>query len=131
MGGEIYSFVWCVLCVPLTGTVIFVLCTAVSTAPNRVPGTWSAPVIFLFNLFIFYVHLKKDFIYLFLDRGEKEGEEHQCVVASHAPLTGDLARNPGMCPDWEMNRGPFGSQASAQSTGPHLPGLYFKFEYKV
>ena len=36
--------------------------------------------------------LKKDFIYLFLDRGrEGEREKHQCVVASHAPRTGDPA----------------------------------------
>ena len=46
----------------------------------------------------------KDFIYLFLERGErkkKEGENHQCVVASHAPTTGYLACNPGMFPEWE------------------------------
>ena len=30
--------------------------------------------------------------------GEREGEKHQCVVASCAPPTGDMARNPGMCP---------------------------------
>ena len=36
--------------------------------------------------------------------GEREGEKHQCVVASHVPPTGDLAHNPGMCPDWESNR---------------------------
>ena len=44
----------------------------------------------------------KDFIYLFLERGEgkkREGEKHQCVVASHEPPTGDLTRNPGVCPD--------------------------------
>ena len=35
---------------------------------------------------------------------------------------GDLAHNPGMCPDWESNQGPFASQASAQSTEPHQPG---------
>ena len=48
----------------------------------------------------------KDFIYLFLEKGregEREGEKHQCVVASHVPPTGDLACNPGMCPDWEWN----------------------------
>ena len=28
--------------------------------------------------------------------GEKEGEKHQRMVASHAPSTGDLAHNPGM-----------------------------------
>ena len=31
--------------------------------------------------------------------GEREGEKHPCVVASHIPSTGDLACNPGMCPD--------------------------------
>ena len=43
------------------------------------------------------------------ERG-KEGKKHQCVVASRATPTGDLARNPGMCPDWESNRRPFGLQ---------------------
>ena len=33
----------------------------------------------------------------------REGEKHQCVVANHAPTTGDLAGNPDMCPDWESN----------------------------
>ena len=40
-------------------------------------------------------------IYLFLEKGReggREGEKHQCVVASGAPPTGDLAHNPGMCP---------------------------------
>ena len=35
----------------------------------------------------------KDFIYLLLESGrdgEREGEKHQCVVASHAPPTMDL-----------------------------------------
>ena len=40
--------------------------------------------------------------------GEREGEKHQCVVASHVPLTGDLAGNPGMCPDQEANQQLFG-----------------------
>ena len=43
----------------------------------------------------------RDFIYLFLERGregEREEEEHQCVVASCMPPTGDLAHNPGTCP---------------------------------
>ena len=54
----------------------------------------------------------KDFI-IFRERGregEKEGESHQCVVASCTPHTGDLAHNPGMCPDRESNRQPFGLQ---------------------
>ena len=38
------------------------------------------------SIFLFFY---KDFIYLFLERGEereKEEEKHQCVVASHMPL---------------------------------------------
>ena len=43
-------------------------------------------------------------MYVFLERGEgKEREKDQCVVASCMPSTGDLACNPGMCPDWELN----------------------------
>ena len=55
--------------------------------------------------------------------GEREGEKHQCAVASHVPPTGDLVCNPGMCPDQELNWWPIGSQACTQSTEPHQPGL--------
>ena len=44
------------------------------------------------------------------------------MVASHMPPTGDLAHNAGMCPEWELNRRPFGSQTGAQSTEPPQPG---------
>ena len=54
--------------------------------------------------------------------GEREGEKHQCVVASRTPPTGDPAHIPGMCPDWELNRQPFGLQARTQSTELHQPG---------
>ena len=65
---------------------------------------------FFFKAFYFYF-LKK-IIYLFILRergraGEREGEKHQCVGASPTPSTGDLACNPGTCPDWESNRQPF------------------------
>ena len=59
--------------------------------------------------------------YLFLQRREgkeKEREKHQCVVASRAPPTGDLACNPGTCPDWESNQWPLGSQTGTQFTEP-------------
>ena len=49
----------------------------------------------------------KYFIYLYLERGregERGGEKHQRVAASQVPPTGDLAHNPGMCPDWELNQ---------------------------
>ena len=58
------------------------------------------------------------------------GEKHLCVVASQAPPIGDLAHNPGMCPDWELNWRPFCSQAGAQSTEPHQPGLALKYSLK-
>ena len=38
------------------------------------------------------------------------------------PRTGDLARKPGMCPDWETDQQPLGSQAGTQYTEPHHPG---------
>ena len=65
--------------------------------------------------------------YLFISRkresgGEREGEKHQCVVAYCMPPTGDLACDPGTCPDWESNRQPFGSQAGTQSTELHQLG---------
>ena len=44
---------------------------------------------------------------IYLERGregEREAEEHQCVVASHEGPTGNLVHNPGMCPDWESNQ---------------------------
>ena len=65
------------------------------------------------------------FCFFFRQRGregETEGEKQQCVVASCEPPTGDLAHNPGMCPDWESNQQSFILQAGAQSTEPHQPG---------
>ena len=55
-------------------------------------------------------------------RGERDGERHQSV-ASHTLPTGDLACNPGMFPDWELNWQPSRLQASAQSTETQQPGL--------
>ena len=56
----------------------------------------------------FLLLLLKDFIYLFLKSSEGREKEregnNQCVVACHVPPTGDLAHNPGMCPDWELNQ---------------------------
>ena len=63
--------------------------------------------------------------FIFRERGqegEREVGKHQCVVASCTLPTGDLAKNPGMCPDWELNQQPFGLQAGSQSTEPHQPG---------
>ena len=72
-----------------------------------------------------FLFFKRFYLFIFRQRGsggEIEGEIHHCVVASHMPLTGDLARTPGMYPDWESNQRPFGLQAGVQSTEPHQPG---------
>ena len=66
--------------------------------------------------------------------GEREGEKHQCGVASCAPPTGDLAHNSGMCPDWESKSRPFCSQVGTQSTEPHQPGfnqIFLPFKEKA
>ena len=65
-------------------------------------------------------------LFIFRQRGregEREGEIHQCVVASRVPPAGDLAYNPGMYPNWESNWQPSGLQAGTQSTEPHQPEL--------
>ena len=72
----------------------------------------------------------KDFIYLFIERGEgKEKEERNISVwlPLMRPLLGTWPHNPGTCPDWESNPRPSGSQASAQSTESHQPGLSYFF----
>ena len=88
--------------------------------------------IWTFDLLLFF----KNVICLLLERGdgkEKEMEEERernidvwdthVSVASRTPPTGDLAQNPGICPDWKSNLRPFRSQAGAQSTGLLLLSL--------
>ena len=73
---------------------------------------------------------KRFYLFIFREKGregEREGEEHQCVVASHMPPTGDLAHSPSMCPNWESNWWPFHSQACVQSSELHQPGLMWLF----
>ena len=82
--------------------------------PPSLPHSLSKICSFKFYLFIFRPRVRE---------GERKGEKHQCVVTFCAPHPWDLACNPGMCPDGELNRWPFGLQASTQSTKPHQPGL--------
>ena len=120
---KIYQIIHLLLCINIKHvTLMHVLCYVLS-------------IIISFNLLIsreggsdyFCPFLKKRF-YLFLERGgEREGEKHHIVVACHAPPTGDLAHNPGMCPDWELNQRPFGSQARSQPTRYSSQGWLFLF----
>ena len=51
-----------------------------------------------------HVYFLKDFMYLFLDRRrEEERERNISVVAPCMSPIGDLARNPGISSDWELN----------------------------
>ena len=59
------------------------------------------------------------------------GGKHQCVVASNTPPTGELACNPGMCPDGELNQRPFDLQAGTQSTEPQQLGPELNFKTTV
>ena len=59
--------------------------------------------------------------------GEREGERHQYVVAFCMSLAEDLACNPSMCSNWELNWQPFGSQAGAQFIEPHQLGQNLQF----
>ena len=69
------------------------------------------------------VYLFLNCIYLFLERREeRERNINEWLPLMHSPDTGDLAGNPGLCPDWESNQQPFGLQSSTQSTEPHQPG---------
>ena len=76
---------------------------------------------------IFFLRL---YLFLFRQRGregEREGGKHQCMVASHTPLSRGMAPYPGMCRDWKLSLLPFASQAGTQSTEPHQPGLNLEF----
>ena len=58
------------------------------------------------RLILFKINLLRFYLFIFRQKGregEREEEKHQCVVASHVAPTGDLACNPGMCPDWDSN----------------------------
>ena len=57
--------------------------------------------------------------------GEKvNAQEKHWLVASCTLLIRDLAHNPGMCPDWELNWWSFGLQDDAQVIELHQSGLF-------
>ena len=92
---------------------------------NMCKALWFFSYIFNSSLFL----CRKYFIYLFLERGEGREKERERNINVWLPLvhppTGDLACNPGLCPAWELNQGPFGSWAAGTlSTEPHKPGLF-------
>ena len=82
-----------------------------------------------FGVFFF----KIAFVYLFLESGggrDKDRERMRKRFIDWLPLGHP---QPGTqpttqaCPDWELNPGPFGLQASAQSIKPHQAGQHHFF----
>ena len=74
--------------------------------PNPVCLSFLFPHLKFSVIFKFILFFKRFYLFIFRQRGregEREGEKHQCVIASRATPTGDLAHNPGMLPDWELN----------------------------
>ena len=80
---------------PALVIIFFIIAILVVTKWFDLPFVVTNDVEHLFILFIFRERGKE---------GEREGEKHQCVVASRTPHPGDLAFNPGMCLDWELNQ---------------------------
>ena len=90
------------------------------------------------NSFLF-----KDFIYLFLERGEGREKERKetlmweklQLVASRTRPNRGQTHNPGMCPNWELNQRPFTLWHDAQPpkhTGQgKRPLLYFSKAFRV
>ena len=79
----------------------------------RVQKTFWLVFFFLIGEYFFNLIFKRFYLFIFRERGregEREEEKHQCVAASHVDPTGDLACNPGMGPEQELNQRPFGSK---------------------
>ena len=86
---------------PWQFAVIAVLLTVAAGVTVAALQTIFPCVCVFFKIFYFFISRERG------REGEKEGEKHQCVVASCVPTTGDLAYNPGICPDRESNQRPF------------------------
>ena len=64
---------------------------------------------------------------LFIDRGEERERNINVWLPLVCPLLGIWSTTQALCPDWDLNQRPCGSQVGTQSTEPHQPGqiLYF------
>ena len=108
-----------IVCLPGVESCVFFICFGDQTLKPLHEVSLRNKFSHMVGSFHFADFLKRFYLFIFRERGregEKEGEKHQCVVASNVAPTEDLAHNPGMFPDWELNWPPFGLQVCAQST---------------
>ena len=90
-------------------------------------GKGNPPISFFFFSFNFF----KIFIYLFLERWKgKDKEKDRNInvwLPLACPLLGNLACHPGVCPDWESNLRPFGSQPTLSPLSYTSQGQFCSF----
>ena len=78
-------------------------------------GEWERETLMYFFIYLCIHWLIFVFNFFFREgKGGREGEKHQCVVASCMPPAGDLTCNPGICPRLRME------PATLWFTGQHL-----------
>ena len=70
------------------------------------------------------IYFLKDFIYLFLDRGEGREKEKESNSNVWLPLMCPQLETWSTTLDWVSHQRPLGSQASTQATEPHQPGRF-------
>ena len=86
-----------------------------------------------YHILLIFLQYYKDFIYLFLERGERREKERERKSdvrnTDRLPLTcaptGDRTWNPGICPNWESNPRPL--RDDTLPTEPHQSGLLLIF----
>ena len=67
----------------------------------QLPRECGFPTLSVDNVWGFFFFFFK-ILFIYFQRRGKKGKIP--VVASHVAPAGDLAHNPGMCPDWESKR---------------------------
>ena len=104
---------------------VIVICAAQICSLFKILFTYLFLLLFKYSCLHFppLTFLKKIIYFQTEEKGGRKRERKTSVCSCLLCIpTGDLACNPGMCPDQELNQQLFGLQAGAQSTEPYQPG---------